>query len=147
MVSPRKTGFFVLEGMNSFAVAFYFNHLLFRFRDDHGFNQLQSLWLLAAFGAIYASFSALAGWFSQRHGYFTSLRIGLGGMMVALLIGAQWPSLTGQLTGLGIWTATVCFTWPVLEALCSELEPPDRLPDRVGFYNVVWALLDRKSVV
>lgn len=38
-----------------------------------------------------------------------------------------------------IWTITLCFTWPILEALLSEHEPPDRLPDRVGLYNVIWA--------
>jgi predicted MFS family arabinose efflux permease len=33
----------------------------------------------------------------------------------------------------------MCFTWPNLEALVSENEPPRSLARRVGIYNVVWA--------
>jgi len=33
----------------------------------------------------------------------------------------------------------MCFVWPMLEALVSEHEPRERLPGRVGLYNVVWA--------
>jgi MFS family permease len=50
------------------------------------------------------------------------------------------PALWGQLAALALWTITLCFTWPILEALVSEHETPERLPDRVGLYNVVWAV-------
>jgi len=33
----------------------------------------------------------------------------------------------------------MCLTWPALEALMSEGEPPFRLQSLVGIYNVVWA--------
>jgi MFS family permease len=34
----------------------------------------------------------------------------------------------------------MCLTWPALEALMSEGEPPVRLQSLVGIYNVVWAV-------
>ncbi len=146
MKAPSKAGYFVLEGSNSVAAAFYFNHSLFHLRDHHGFTQLRTLWLLAGFGTIYALCSALAGRFAQRYGYFTSLAVGFGGLMLATGLGCVWPALVGQIVSLGIWSVAICFTWPVLEALCSEFETPDRLPDRLGMYNVVWSVLQAVGV-
>ena len=137
--SPSKTGYYVLEGLNSFATAYYFNYLMFLLRDVHGFGNLQNLTVSAVHGFIYIGGSWYGGRFGQRHGYFTSLRIGFGGMAAAVVVGWLVPALWGQLLALGLWTITMCFTWPILEALVSEHETPDRLPDRVGLYNVVWA--------
>jgi len=144
--APPKAGYFLLEGLNSFASAFFFNHLLFHLRDHHGFTQLDTLWLLAAFGTVYAVSSVGAGRFAQRFGYFTSLTIGFGGLMVAVGVGWAWPALVGQLAAAGVWSVAICFTWPVLEALCSEFETPERLPDRLGLYNVVWSVLQAVGV-
>ncbi|MCW5559045.1 MAG: hypothetical protein KIT22_14600 [Verrucomicrobiae bacterium] len=137
--APAKTGYYVLEGANSFATAYYFNYLMFLLRDAHGFTNLNTLSVGALHGLVYVGASWYAGHHGQRHGYFHSLRIGFGGMAAA--VGAAWvlPALWGQMLGLALWTVAVCFTWPMLEALVSEHESPDRLPDRVGLYNVVWA--------
>lgn len=137
--SPVKTGYYVLEGANSFATAYYFNYLMFLLRDAHGFTNLNTLFVGALHGLVYVGASWYAGHYGQRHGYFHSLRIGFAGMAVAVGVGWMAPALWGQMLALGIWTVTLCFTWPMLEALVSEHEPPDRLPDRVGLYNVVWA--------
>ena len=146
MKAPSKAGYYFLEGTNSFAAAFYFNHSLFHLRDHHGFTQLDTLWLLAGFGTIYAICSALSGRFAHRYGYFTSLAVGFGGLMLANGVGCVWQALVGQIVALGIWSVAVCFTWPTLEALCSEFETPDRLPDRLGLYNVVWSVLQAVGV-
>ncbi|MBX3734583.1 MAG: MFS transporter [Verrucomicrobiae bacterium] len=136
---PPKAGYFVLEGTNSFATAYYFNYLMFLLRDAHGFTNLNNLSIGALHGLIYVGASWYGGRFGQRFGYFRSLRIGFGGMALSLALGLAVPALWGQLLALGGWTVAICFTWPMLEALVSEHEPPDRLPDRVGLYNVIWA--------
>lgn len=146
MSASPKSGYFILEGLNSFAAAYFFNHFLFHLRDHHGFTQLHSLALLAGFGAVYAVFSVIAGRFAQRHGYFTSLTIGFGGLFASVALAWVWPALSGQIIALLFWSVAICFTWPVLEALCSEFEPPGRLPARVGLYNVVWSLLQAMGV-
>lgn len=136
---PSKTAYYVLEGSNSFATAYFFNYLMFLLRDAHGFTNLNNLAVGALHGLVYMGASWFAGRYGQRHGYFHSMRIGFGGMVASLAIGIAVPALWGQLVALGFWTVAICFTWPMLEALVSENEPPERLPHRVGVYNVVWA--------
>ena len=137
--NPSKNGYYLVEGLNSFATAFYFNYLLFLLRDAYGFGNFQNLVVGAVHGLIYIPSSWFGGRFGQRHGYFTSLRIGFGGMAASVALGGLIPALWGQLMALGLWTFALCFTWPILEALVSEHEPASRLPRRVGLYNVVWA--------
>ncbi len=146
MKASPKAGYFVLEGINSFACAFFFNHFLFHLRDHHGFTQLHSLGMLAGFGILYAGTSVFAGRFAQRRGYFSSLTVGFAGLFLAVALAAVWTSLTGQLVSVALWSVVVCFTWPALEALCSEHESPERLPNRLGLYNVVWSLFQAAGV-
>ena len=136
---PSKLPYYLLEGSNSFATAYYFNYLLFHLRDAFGFRNDHNLAVGAAHGFLYVIFSFFAGKFGQKRGYFTGLRVGFGGMFLGLAIGWAFQSLAMQLVALAVWTVTICFTWPVLEALVAEHEPPARLPNRIGLYNVVWA--------
>jgi len=140
-VSRSRLPLYVLEGSNSFATAYYVNFLMFLLREDYGFSNLNNLVVGAVHGFVYGIASWQAGRFGQRRGFFPSLRIGFGGMSLALLVGWNIPTQLGQLICLGIWTVALCFTWPILEALVSEHEDPRRLPDRVGLYNVVWATM------
>lgn len=140
-VSRSRLPVFVLEGSNSFATAYYVNFLMFLLREDYGFSNLNNLVVGAVHGFVYGIASWQAGRLGQRHGLFPSLRIGFGGMSIALVVGWVLPTQWGQLICLGIWTVALCFTWPILEALVSEHEDPKRLPDRVGLYNVVWATM------
>ena len=140
-VSRSRLPLYVLEGSNSFATAYYVNFLMFLLREDYGFSNLNNLVVGAVHGFLYGIASWQAGRIGQRHGLFPSLRIGFGGMSIALVVGWALPTQWGQLICLGIWTVALCFTWPILEALVSEHEDPRRLPDRVGLYNVVWATM------
>ncbi len=137
--SPGKTGYYVLEGLNSFATAYFFNYLLQRLKREYGFTDLQSLGLCAVHGLIYIPFSWYGGRFGQRHGYFTALRVGFAGLSAAAALAGWFPAAWAQLGAMALWTVAMCFTWPMLEALVSEHEPAARLPHRVGLYNVVWA--------
>ena len=129
----------MLEGTNAFAASYYFNYLMFLLQQDHGFSNLNNLTLGAVHGFLYVGASWFAGRFGQRHGYFTSLRIGFGGMGAGVALGWLFPGTIGQIGALLLWTLAMCFTWPMLEALASEREPKDRLPNRIGLYNVIWA--------
>jgi predicted MFS family arabinose efflux permease len=137
---PGKTGYYFLEGLGSFATAYFFNYLLQRLRREYGFTDLQTLGLCALHGFLYIPLSWYGGRFGQRHGYFTSLRVGFGGMFLGVVLPGMVPALWAQVAGVALWTMAMCFTWPMLEALVSEHEPADRLPRRVGFYNFIWAV-------
>ncbi|HEY6169540.1 MAG TPA: MFS transporter [Verrucomicrobiae bacterium] len=137
---PRfKLGIYVVEGLNTFACAYYGNYLLFLLRDHHGFGNVHNLALGACHGLMYVVSSLYGGRFGQRHGYFTSLRVGFAGMALAMIAALLVPQLPGQLLAFAAWTLSMCFTWPSLEALVSEHEPPAALPHRLGLYNLVWA--------
>ena len=140
MFSPRvKTGVFVLEGMNSLATALYFNYLFFHMRDQFGFGNLGNLFFCAANGFVYMVTARRGGRFAQRHGYFRSLRIGFCVMAAAVGLASLARSVGQHFATMVLWTGGLCFTWPALEAMISEREPPARLQRLIGIYNVVWA--------
>lgn len=140
MMPSFKWVVYLLEAMNTLGCAYYGNYLLFLLRDDYGFGDLQLLTIGAAHGLVYVMASLFAGKFGQRRGYFASLRVGFGGMALSMMVAFAWSVLPGQLFAFGLWTVAMCFTWPMLEALASEHEPPATLPHRIGLYNVMWSL-------
>lgn len=134
-----KAGIFLLEGMNSFATAFFFNYLFFYLKSRFGFGNFGNLLFGALNGFIYMIAAYFGGLFGQKHGYFRGLRIGFVLMGGSLGMGSLFHS-TAVLAGTMVfWTLGMCFTWPTLEALVSERESPARLPRLIGVYNVVWA--------
>ena len=140
MFSRRlKTGYFVLEGLNSFATVYYFYYLYFFMQKEFGFGNKANLTLAALNGAIYAIFSWWAGRLAQRFGYFTTLKVGFLIMMTALALGLHLQSAAGQIVVMAVTVIGMCFTWPTLEALVSEGEPAAGVQHMVGLYNVVWA--------
>jgi predicted MFS family arabinose efflux permease len=134
-----KAGCFVLEGLNSFATTFYFYYLYFFMQQRFGFGNKANLALAALSGIVYAVTVLWGGRFAQRAGYFTSLKLGFVIMWSSLALGTQLSSAAGQVVVLVTATMGMCFTWPPLEALVSEGEPPVRLQRLIGLYNVVWA--------
>jgi MFS family permease len=137
---PRgKAGYFVLEGMNSFATVYYAYYLYFLTQQAFGFGNRANLALAAVNGLVCMVASFLGGKFADRFGYFTALKLGFGTMMLGLLAGAQLPSFTAQIVIMAIFVVGMCFTWPTLEALVSHGETSASLPRIIGIYNVVWA--------
>ena len=134
-----KKAYFVLAGLNCYATTFYFNYLFFLLRDELGFGNRDNLMVGALHGFIYTFGAWYGGQFAQKQGYFTALGLGVGGMALALTAGAAWPTVTGQVTTLAVWTLFMSFTWPTLEAMVSEREAPDGLIRMIGVYNLVWA--------
>ena len=130
---------YVLEGLNAFATAYYFNYLLFLLRNEYHFDDKQNLAVGAVHGLIYVLASLYGGKLGQRIGYFRLMRYGFLGMILSVALGGVLPSITAQLTALALWTISMCVTWPMLEAMVSEHEAPAILPHRIGLYNVIWA--------
>jgi MFS family permease len=140
VASPRlKTCVFALAGSNSLATTWFFYYLYFYTRDRFGFGQLQNFELAALLGAVYAVFAFYAGRFAQRAGYFAALRLGLGIMIAALLLGSHAGALWAVLGFVIVANIGMCFTWPSLESLMSEGETRERLRSLVGIYNFTWA--------
>src|SRR5437667_9864999 len=111
----RKTSFLILEAINAFAMAYYFNYLFFYLQKQFGFGSIGNLTFSALNGFVYIFSSLYAGRFAQRRGYIVSLRVGFLGMATALTAGLFLPVVRGQLAALLLWTISICFTWPALE--------------------------------
>jgi predicted MFS family arabinose efflux permease len=140
MFSRRlKTGYFVLEALNSFATVYYLYYVYFFMQTVFGFGNKANLLLAALNGVVYAVMAWQGGKFAQRFGYFTALKVGFSIMIAALAVGSQVHTANGHILVLSVTVVGVCFTWPSLEALVSEGEEPARLPHMVGVYNLVWA--------
>jgi predicted MFS family arabinose efflux permease len=140
MFSRRlKSGYFVLEGLNSFATVYYFYYFYFFMQTVFGFGNKANLALAALNGAVYAVMAWQGGNFAQRFGYFTALKTGFVVMMGALAVGSQLHSAGGHIVVMAVTVVGMCFTWPTLEALVSEGETRAGVQRMVGIYNMTWA--------
>ena len=131
--------FFTLEGLNTLATSYFGGYIYFLLRDRFGFGNLGNLSAAALGGFVYVFAAWQGGRFAQRFGYFTALKTGFGGLAACMAIGAFCPSLPVVLLVIAGWSATVCFTWPTLEALVSDGVADGVLPKNIGRYNVVWS--------
>jgi MFS family permease len=134
-----KVGYFVLEGLNSFATVYYLYYLYFFLQKEFGFGNKANLLVAALSGAVNAVGSFYGGRFAQRKGYFTALKVGIGLMIAALALGACVHTAAVQVCAMPLMVVGMSFTWPTLEALASEGEAPGNVPRMVGLYNVVWS--------
>jgi MFS family permease len=140
MFSRRlKSGYFILEGLNSFATVYYFYYFYFFMQTVFGFGNKANLALAALNGAVYAVMAWQGGNFAQRFGYFTALKAGFVIMMGALAVGSQLHSAGGHIVVMAVTVIGMCFTWPTLEALVSEGETRAGVQRMVGIYNMTWA--------
>ncbi|MEY2427685.1 MAG: hypothetical protein QOJ40_570 [Verrucomicrobiota bacterium] len=134
-----KTGYFILEGLNSFGTVYYSYYLYFFMQKEFGFDNKANLTLAALNGLICMFAAWWGGKFAQKFGYFTALKLGFAIMACALAVGSQVNTALCQVLVMAGMVIGMCFTWPTLEALVSEGETPERLPAMIGSYNVVWA--------
>jgi predicted MFS family arabinose efflux permease len=142
----RQSLCFTIEGLNSFGTVLYFTYLYFLLHFKFGFTDKANLAVAALLGFCYALSSWQAGRLAQRWGYFAALKLGFAIMAVGLLTGAQLHFAAGQIAAAVVVTLGMCFTWPVLEALISENETPDRVPYAVGIYNITWAATNASAL-
>ncbi len=136
---PSKAVYFFIELLNCYAAVYYSNFLFFYTRSAFGFGEMENLLLAALNGLVYAIAAWKGGAFAQRHGYVTSLYVGFAGVALSMISGLTLHAAWGQVLAFGMWSASVCFVWPALEALVAEGAFVN-LADMVGFYNITWAL-------
>jgi len=134
-----KPGYFLLEGLNSFATVYYFYYFYFFMQTEFGYGNQANLLLAALNGAVYALMSWQGGRFAQRFGYFTALKLGFGIMVAALAVGSQLHTAGGHILVMAATVVGMCFTWPTLEALVSEGENFAGVQRMVGIYNLMWS--------
>jgi len=134
-----KSGYLLLEGLNSLATVYYFYYFYFFMEKRFGFDSKANLELAAFNGALYMVFAWAGGRFAQRFGYFTALKIGFATMMCALAAGLGAATPAAQITAMAVTVLGMSFTWPTLEAMVSEGETRSGLQHMVGLYNVIWA--------
>jgi predicted MFS family arabinose efflux permease len=135
-----KKYYFLLAGLNTLATTWYSNYLFFFLRDNFDFHNRQNLWVSALYGLIYIPAAVQCGKFAQRRGFITSLKVGYGGLTLAMILGALLRgSVIGNLTTLVGYTVALLFIWPALEALVSENETQSGVQHNVGIYNCTWA--------
>jgi len=140
MYSGRvKARLFALAGFNAVSTTYYFYYVYFFMQERFGFDRKQNLILAASLGFIYAFASIFCGRFAQRRGHFISLRIGFSIMAVVLAAGSRIQSVAAHVLVMVICDVGMCFTWPTLESMVSQGEPPGRLQRMIGIYNLVWA--------
>ncbi len=138
-MTPSKAVYFLIELLNCYAAVYYSNFLFFYTRSRFGFGELENLMLAAFNGLVYTVAAWQGGAFAQRHGCTKSLYLGFSGMALSMIAGLSLHSAPGQVLAFGMWTVSVCFVWPALEALVSEGAFVN-LSDMVGYYNITWAL-------
>ena len=137
---PLKAGLFVIEGLNSISTTYFFYYVYFLMQEKHGFGALQNFMLAAALGLLYGIGAMFSGRFAQRYGYLVALRLGILTMAVSFALESQVTELSWVLGLMFTGSLGMCFTWPALEALVSEGEPPRRLAGLLGAYNIIWAV-------
>ncbi len=141
ITSPRlKIALFAVVGMNSMATTYFFYYLYFYTQARLRFGELHNLLLAALVGFVYAGGAFAGGRFAQKFGYMVSVRLGLAVMIAAMLAASQVEAHPAFVVLTAVATIGMCFTWPALEALMSEGEPPGRLQSLVGIYNATWAV-------
>src|SRR2546427_12457461 len=84
-----KAAAFVLVGLNSLAVTYYFYYLYFYTKAVYHFDARENYFLAAALGLVCAAGSFFGGRFAQRFGYFCSIRVGGAAMAACFLAGSQ----------------------------------------------------------
>ena len=135
-----KGACFALEALNGLATTYYFFYLYFYTAERFHFHAMQNLLLAALLGFVYAGGAFFGGRFAQKFGYLTAVQCGAALMIAAFLACSRteslWPTVALTMVG----SLGMCLTWPALEALVSEGEPPARLQGLIGAYNVVWAV-------
>lgn len=142
-----QRGYFMLEWWNALATAYYFNYLFFYMQDHFGFDDRDNLLITALYGFCYMFAAWFGGRFGKKRGYFLALRLGFWGMAVIMAFGGIAPHLFHythklmliELAIIVLWTLSMCFTWPTLQALLSQSQSPGELSRTAGIYNMVWA--------
>ncbi len=138
-MNPSKALYFLIELLTCYSAVFYSNFLFFVMQIRFGFTATENLMLAALNGVIYIFAAWQGGSFAQRFGCTRSLYAGYSGFALALVLGLILNTTAGQVAAYCVWTISVCFIWPALEAIVTDGEQAN-VCNMVGYYNITWAL-------
>jgi predicted MFS family arabinose efflux permease len=130
--------FFLIELIVCFASVYYSNFIFFYMKSRFGFGELENLLLAAFNGFVYVFASWQGGRFVQRFGAIRSIYLGCFMFIAVMAAGFFLHWAFAQIIIFSLWTISVCFIWPAIEASVCE-NAGTKLPDRVGYYNITWA--------
>ncbi|MCX7847086.1 MAG: MFS transporter [bacterium] len=138
--------YYALEGAHSLACTLFTTCVMFWTERRYGYSSAWNLWLNAVQGLAYVVSSWVGGMLADRLGYDRQLRVAIVAAGVLLLCGwlPAWRGTPFVVTTL--YALTMGATWPALEAVI--LHAPGRLtmPQRMGIYNVMWAVVGAVGV-
>lgn len=132
--------YYVLEGVNSFACTLFLTCVMFWTQRRFGYSSSLNLWLNAMQGITYIVASRVGGALADRLGYDRQLRVAVAAGALILLIGWLPPWHATPFVIMTLYTITMGATWPALEAVILHAAGTSTMPQRVGIYNMTWAL-------
>lgn len=138
--SLKLAHYFWIEGLNGFAGVLFLNCAFFWARARFGYTATENLLLSSTHGLIYIFATKYGGKLSDRIGYDRLLSICVLAAAFCLLFGwiPSWHIFPFILVT--IYTVFFAPTWPTLEAAILHSPGTTSMPDRLGLYNVTWAL-------
>ncbi|MCC7519138.1 MAG: MFS transporter [Verrucomicrobiae bacterium] len=138
----RLADYFGYEAVSAFSCTIFLYCVFFWTRARFGFSDAQNLFLTSLHGLIYLLAARFGGRLSDRFGYDRVLLLGAAGM--SLILGTGWL-FQGWAVPFGVvalYTVFIAPTWPALEAAILHTPGKATMPNRLGFYNLTWALGD-----
>ncbi len=134
--------YFGIEGVNAFNATLFLYCVFFWTKQRYGFSDAENLLLTSAHGLVYIFASKFGGRLADRMGYDRLISWCLLGMAVTLAL-AWIPTWRGMpFVAVAFYTLFIGPVWPALEAAILHSPGATSMPDRLGFYNVTWALTD-----
>jgi MFS family permease len=145
----RPLPLYAAEGVNSFAATLLTAALPFYNSHRFGWGAKENFAVAALQGLFYVFGALFAQKLSQRWGRKRSLLALYAGMTafsVALGIAASMAWATAMVLLVALETSLMAASWPMLESLISGAGEPSQLSKRLGWYNIVWAIIGAISV-
>ena len=138
----RLADYFGYEATSAFSATIFLYCVFFWTKARFGFSDAQNLLLTALHGLIYIVAARYGGRLSDRLGYDRVLLIGAAGMGLTLLAGRFFGGWVAPFLVVACYTVFIGPTWPALEAAILHTPGKATMPNRLGLYNVTWALGD-----
>jgi MFS family permease len=140
---------YAAEGVNSFATTLLTAALPFFTSHRFGWGARENFAVAALQGLFYMFGALWAKRISQRWGRERSLLALYAGMTafavaVGIIASMSWAITTVLL--IAIESSLMAASWPMIESLISGCGEPSGLSRRLGWYNIVWAVIGALAV-
>ena len=145
----RSLPLYAAEGVNSFATTLLTAALPFFTSHRFGWGARENFAVAALQGMFYMFGALLAKRISQRWGRERSLIALYAGMTtfavaVGIVASMTWAIITVLL--IAMESSLMAASWPMIESLISGVGKPSQLSRRLGWYNIVWAIIGALAV-